>query len=103
MVSSVSVDGGASFTAINLAAAFAMDERRTALYIDCNLHDPYATKLLPAEPEYGLTDYLENPELNIEDIIYASGIPRLRIRSEERRVGKECRSRVRSEYRRRDR
>jgi len=79
MVSSVSVDGGASFTAINLAAAFAMDERRTALYIDCNLHDPYATKLLPAEPEYGLTDYLENPELNIEDIIYASGIPRLRI------------------------
>lgn len=79
MVSSVSENGGASFTAINLASVFALDERRTSLYIDCNLHDPYAVKLLPTEPEYGLTDYLENPSLTVEDIIYASGIPRLRV------------------------
>ena len=79
MVSSVSESGGGSFAAINLASVFALDERRTSLYIDCNLHHPYAAKLLPTEPEYGLTDYLENPALSVEDIIYASGIPRLRV------------------------
>lgn len=79
MVSSLAEQGGASFTAINIAAAFALDERRTSLFIDCNLYDPYATRLLPTEPEYGLTDYLENPALMVEDIIYASGIPRLRV------------------------
>lgn len=79
LVSSLTEHGGSSFTAINLAAAFALDERKTSLYIDCNLHDPYAAKLLPTEPEYGLTDYLENPSLTVEDIIYASGIPRLRV------------------------
>lgn len=79
MVCSVGDGGGSSFTAINIAAAFALDERKTALYIDCNLYDPYAAKLLPTEPEYGLTDYLEDATLSVEDIIYASGIPRLRV------------------------
>lgn len=79
MVSSIAEHGGSSFTAINLAAAFALDERKTALYIDCNLYDPYAAKLLPTEPEYGLTDYLEDSTLSVEHVIYASGIPRLRV------------------------
>lgn len=79
LVSSVGTRSSSSFTAINIAAAIALDERMTALYVDCNLYNPFAPRLLPAEPEYGLTDYLDNPELGVEGIIYASGIPRLRV------------------------
>ncbi|KAB7619238.1 hypothetical protein, partial [Alkalilimnicola sp. S0819] len=37
LVSSVCVDGGASFVARNLAASFAMDPGKTALLLYCNL------------------------------------------------------------------
>src|SRR5690606_42023848 len=39
LVSSVSKHGGSSFFAFNLAAAFALDQHKTALYVDCN---PYS-------------------------------------------------------------
>lgn len=79
LVSSVGTTTSSSHTAINIAAAIALDERMTALYVDCNLYSPFAPKLLPTEPEYGLTDYLDNPAVGVEEIIYASGIPRLRV------------------------
>lgn len=79
LVSSVGTRTSSSFTAINIAAAIALDERMTALYVDCNLYSPFAPRLLPTEPEYGLTDYLDSQTLGVEEIIYASGIPRLRV------------------------
>jgi len=79
LVTSVGHRGGASFAAINMAAAFAMDEGKTALYIDCNLDDSISEDLLPIPAENGITDYLANEKLNIEDIIYATGIHKLRI------------------------
>lgn len=79
MVSSVSEQGGASFVALNLAAAFAFDHSKTALLIDCNLRTPSIHKILGIAPEYGVTDHLENPDITIEKIIYSSGIPRLRV------------------------
>ncbi len=79
MVTSVSARGGGSFIALNLAAAFAFDDSKTALLVDCNLRDPSQHNLIGAEPEYGLIDYLENPELVAEKIIYPSGIHRLRV------------------------
>ena len=47
--------------------------------MDCNIFHPYADHLLTVAPEYGLTDYLSSQELGIQDIIHASGIPRLRL------------------------
>ena len=79
MVSSVCHDGGGSFIALNMAAVFALDQTKTALLIDCNLYKPTASRLLGVEPDFGLTDYLVNPELDVDDIIYATGINRLRV------------------------
>ena len=79
MISPVCHGGGGSFVALNMAAVFAMDQTKTALLIDCNLYNPTANRLLGVEPDFGLTDYLVNPDLDIDDIIYASGIDRLRV------------------------
>lgn len=79
LVTSVSEGGGASFVALNLAAAFALDNAKTALLVDCNFYAPAVEKLLFVQHEYGLTDYLDSETIDADEIIYASGIPRLRI------------------------
>ena len=79
LVSSLCEGGGASYVSMNLSAVFALDKAKTALLVDCNLRDPSAEKLIGHAPEYGLTDYLDDSSLDIPDIIYASGIPRLRV------------------------
>ena len=79
MVSSTSPKGGASYVALNLAAAFAFDHSKTALLIDCNLREPRIHSYLGLEPDFGVTDHLEDPSVTIDKIIYSSGIPRLRV------------------------
>lgn len=79
LVTTVAPGGGATFTALNLAAAFALDNAKTALLVDCNFYSPTLDKLLFVDPEHGLTDFLEDQTLDVDDIIYASGIPRLRM------------------------
>ena len=79
LVSSICEGGGASFVSTNMAIAFALAENKTALIIDCNLYDPFVSEALVTEPDYGLTDFLEDPDLDVDDIIYSSGIPRLRV------------------------
>jgi protein-tyrosine kinase len=49
MVTSVRSGSGSSFIALNLAAAFAFDETKTALLIDCNLYDAGFDELLYSE------------------------------------------------------
>lgn len=79
LVSSLCEGGGASYVALNLAATFALDQSKTALLIDCNLYAPKIDPLLKMEGAEGVTDFLDDPALDIKDIIYASGIPRLRV------------------------
>ena len=80
LISSLSAGGGSSFTAMNLATSFALDEGKTAIYIDCNFEDSFADKLLRDSSDFGLIDYLNNPdEVGAKDIIYSSGVPRVRI------------------------
>jgi len=79
MVTSISSDSGSSFVAQNLAAAFAFDAGKTALLLDCNLRDPSFHKLVLDQDYRGLIDYLENDNMDISQIIYPVGIPRLRI------------------------
>lgn len=64
--------------ALNLAAAFAFDESKTALIVDCNVRNPSLNTRLDLAPQYGLTDFLENEKIGLENIIFATGIPRLR-------------------------
>ena len=80
LVVAVSPRSGASFVARNLAAAFAFDEARTSLLIDCNLRYPEQHHALGVDPANGgLIDFLEHPAQGIASKIYATGMPRLRL------------------------
>lgn len=79
LVASIGGHGGSSFVAMNLAIAFVLDSYKTALYIDCNPYDSAADRLAIGPMEYGITDYLKNDTMKLEDIIYPTGIERLRI------------------------
>ncbi|HET6554405.1 MAG TPA: polysaccharide biosynthesis protein [Dyella sp.] len=80
LVVSVSPRSGGSFVARNLAAAFAFDEAKTSLLIDCNLRYPSQHRALGVEPASGgLIDFLEQPSLGIEPVLYNTGIPRVRL------------------------
>jgi protein-tyrosine kinase len=79
MVSSTSHGGGASYVAKNLAAVFALDKTKTSMLIDANLYAPSLHELIIGEAVTGITDYLSNSSLNIKDVVYATGIPRLRV------------------------
>jgi len=78
VVPSCSRAGGTLFS-LNLAASIAFDDSKTALVIDCNLRNPSLHKILDIEPEFDLVDFLENEDLDIDKVIYSSGIPRLRV------------------------
>jgi protein-tyrosine kinase len=78
MVTSVCEEGGSTFVANNLAASIALDQGKTALIVDCNLYSPASSQLLDGD-HIGFSDFLESPMVSIENIIYATGIPRLRL------------------------
>lgn len=80
LVAPVRPGGGGSYVARNLAAAFAFDETRQALLIDCDAMHPAQHEALGVGGERGgLIDYLENPALPLEDVIYSTGVPRLQL------------------------
>ena len=80
LVVPVSPGSGGSYVARNLAAAFAFDEAKTALLIDCNLRHPSQHLAFGMEPgSGGLLDYLDRPSLGIDRINYRTGISRLRM------------------------
>ena len=79
LVTGVSKGCGGSFIAQNLGAAFAFDGGKTALLLDCNLKNPSVHRLLGNAEAPGLTDYFENPDLEIAHIIHPVGIARYRV------------------------
>ncbi len=79
MVTSVVRGSGSSFVALNLSVAFAFDASRTALLLDCNLGNSSTGKLFGDEHPAGITDYLEHPDIDVEDIIHPIGIERMRV------------------------
>ncbi|MCK9538945.1 polysaccharide biosynthesis protein [Dokdonella sp.] len=80
LVVSVSPGSGGSFVARNLAAAFAFDEAMTALLVDCHFRHPAQHTAMGVDTSNGgLADYLDHPALGIENILYRTGVPRLRL------------------------
>lgn len=79
MVTSCIPNGGGSFVALNLAAAISMDEAKTSLLVDCNLNDPNFSGLPVANSPAGLKEYLKNEGAEVKDIIYPTGIARMRV------------------------
>ena len=88
---------GGSYVARNLAAAFAFDDTKQALLIDCDAtHPAQSDALQVAADRGGLIDYLENDDLAMRDIVYPTGVPRLqlipagRIRETRAKVSARC-------------
>jgi protein-tyrosine kinase len=79
VVTSLNSNSGTSFVAFNLGVAFAFDAGKTALVMDCNLHHPSFHRFVMDSNHRGITDYLEDPQMDIGDIVYPVGIPRLRV------------------------
>lgn len=79
LVTAVTPKAGCSFVALNLAVAFSLDETKTALLMDANLHNPAFHKLHGLENGPGLIEYLETEDVAAEKIIYPVGIQRLRL------------------------
>lgn len=80
MVAPIRYGCGGSFVARNLAAAFAFDESRTALLVDCDARHPAQARALRIDAAAGgLMEYLENPEAELSDAIYPTGLPRLQL------------------------
>jgi len=74
LVVPVTNESGASFVARNLAAAFTLQERRAVL-VDCNLRSPsqHVAFDLPNDCD-GLFDYLENPDIRPERLLYRTDL-----------------------------
>lgn len=79
MVTGVKFGDGASFVARNLAAAFALDESKTALLLDCNFKHPQVAVRKSSDGKLGLTDYLESEDVPVDKIIHQAGINRFRM------------------------
>lgn len=79
LVASVSSEGGSSFVGFNLAATFALDLHKTALYVDCNPYGSPADRYIVTPVELGLTQYLTDNNVQLKRIIYPSGVERLRV------------------------
>ena len=79
LVSSVTDSSTSSNFSFNLAATFALDPHKTALFVDCNPYSPSAEHYVATPIDTGLTQYLTDDNIRIENIIYATGVERLRV------------------------
>ena len=78
MVAPVNGRCGGSFVARNLAAAFAFDEARSATLVDCDGRRPGQHSALGVDtPRGGLMDYLDDPRLDVESVVYETGLERV--------------------------
>lgn len=80
LVASVGQGCGGSFVARNLAAAFAFDDSKSALLVDCDALHPSQHAALRVETTHGgLIDYLDERQPDLGSILYSTGIPRLQL------------------------
>lgn len=79
LVASVSSAGGSSFVGFNLAATFALDLHKTALYVDCNPYGSSSERYIVTPVALGLAQYLSDNNVQLKRIIYPSGVERLRV------------------------
>lgn len=71
---------GGSFVARNLALAFAFDETKAAVLVDCDALHPSQHAALGVVPGAGgLMDYLDGSVADAQDIRYPTGVPRLQL------------------------
>ncbi|WP_119718300.1 P-loop NTPase family protein [Cognatilysobacter tabacisoli] len=71
---------GGSFVARNLAAAFAFDDTKSALLVDCDVRQPSQHEAFGIEANQGgLIDYLRDDAIDVPSILYRTGVPGLQL------------------------
>lgn len=80
MVTSICANAGTSYFARNIAAAIAFDVSKTSLLVDCSLSKKEnLSHVFNLENNKGIIDYIEDNNETLENIIYESGIKRLKV------------------------
>ncbi len=79
MVTSSLPDEGKTYISLSLAMSIALERDKTVLLVDSDVINPSLSRLLKIDEKTGLTDYLEDSTISLEDIIINTSIPRLRL------------------------
>ena len=75
-----SVQGeGKTFTAINLAMAFAMELDYRVLLVDADVIKSSVSKTLGIQADHGLTDYLQGQVTDLSEVLLKTNIPKLSV------------------------
>ncbi len=79
MVTSALANEGKTYCAVNLACMLSLEKNKSVLLVDADVLNPSINKVLEIDNRPGLIDYLTGDVNNVEDIIYNTSIPNLRI------------------------
>lgn len=79
LVTSTHSNEGKTYTAINLALSIAMEQEKTVLLVDADVLNPSICLALGVKVKLGLIDYLLSKTSSLQDIIYNTNIPNLRL------------------------
>ncbi len=79
MVGSSLPGEGKSFTTFNLATSIAQEVDHTVLLVDADVAKPHITRALNLTDRPGLIDALLDDQLDLQDLIVATDLPRLRV------------------------
>ena len=79
LVTSALPNEGKTFTAINLAMSMVTEDNMSVLLIDADFNKPGAIAVLGCHEKIGLADVLDNPDMNLADVLLKTNIPHLTI------------------------
>ncbi len=77
LITSALPDEGKTFTAINLAMSMVTEENTSVLLIDADFNKPGAIAVLGCQEKIGLVDVLDNPDIDLADVLLETNIPNL--------------------------
>ena len=79
MVTSARPGEGKTFTAMNLAISIALERDYTVLLIDADFTKPSILKHMGIEADKGLIDVLEDPSIDLSDVLIRTNIEKLTV------------------------
>jgi exopolysaccharide/PEP-CTERM locus tyrosine autokinase len=79
MVTSAVAGEGKTFCSVNIAMSIAMERDRRVLLVDADLQRPNVAQVLGIPGDKGLVDLLEDPSLDLSDVLLQTDIPRLSV------------------------